>query len=76
MNGRERGSDMEREETGDDMVSAELLDGVDIDERSFSGGPMIRGHVEVITTIESHRSIRVWCDCEIGVDHMFRRPRG
>jgi hypothetical protein len=62
-------------EAEDDMVTAGLLDGVDIDERIFSGGPMIRGHVEVITTIESHRSIRVWCDCEIGEDHDFRRPR-
>ncbi|PSL37825.1 hypothetical protein CLV49_1432 [Labedella gwakjiensis] len=74
MNRREWGPDMGRKEDGDDMVSAELLDTVDIDERMFSGGPMIRGHVEVITTIESHRSIRVWCDCEIGEDHAFRRP--
>jgi len=60
-------------EAGDDMVSAGLLDATDIDERTFSGGPMIRGHVEVITTRQSHRSIRVWCDCEIGEDHEFRR---
>jgi hypothetical protein len=61
-------------EEEDDMVSTEMLGAVDIDERLFSGGPMIRGHVEVITTIETRRSIRVWCDCEIGEDHEFRRP--
>lgn len=57
------------------MVSAGLLDTVDIDERMFSGGPMIRGHVELILTRDSQRSIQVWCDCEIGEDHEFRRPR-
>lgn len=62
-------------EQGDDMVSAGLLDAVDIDERIYSGGPMIRGHVEVIETRESHRSIRVWCDCDLGEDHAFTRPR-
>ncbi len=61
-------------EAGDDMVSTALIDAAGIDERLFSGGPMIRGHVEVITTIETHRSIRVWCDCEIGEDHEFHRP--
>jgi hypothetical protein len=65
---------MGEKKEGDEMVSMELLDAVDIDSRMYSGGPMIRGHVEVITTLETRRSIRVWCDCELGEDHEFRRP--
>jgi hypothetical protein len=42
--------------------------------RRFSGGTLIRGHVEVITTIYSLRTIRVWCDCDRGQDHDFERP--
>lgn len=56
------------------MVGTDMAQGLGVDERMFSGGPMIRGHVEFIRTVQSRREIRVWCDCPVGEDHAFARP--